>query len=85
MRGQKSLVRGGEARPLRPNLGLLAQPFSCIGLPVETVPVFLPGELPIGVQDIVPPWREALALRVARAVGMAGVACARPPVLREEV
>ena len=29
--------------PLRPTLGLLAQPFSCIGLPVVTAPVFAKG------------------------------------------
>ncbi|MBE9640208.1 AtzE family amidohydrolase [Salipiger mangrovisoli] len=83
LRGDKTLYFGGEERPLRPNLGLLAQPFSCIGLPVATVPVFLPGELPIGVQVIVPPWKEALALRIARALEISGVGCARPPVFRD--
>ncbi|WP_353475356.1 AtzE family amidohydrolase [Salipiger sp. H15] len=81
LRGDKVLTLGGEERPLRPNLGLLAQPFSCIGLPVVTVPVFLPGELPIGVQIVVPPWREELALRIARVLERSDVACARPPAL----
>ena len=38
--GEKTLALGGRRLPLRPSLGLLAQPFSCIGLPVATVPVF---------------------------------------------
>ena len=49
----------------RPNLGLLAQPFSCIGLPVATVPVFSPGEMPLGMQFVARPWQEATALRAA--------------------
>ncbi|MFY7856482.1 MAG: AtzE family amidohydrolase, partial [Rubrivivax sp.] len=50
---------------------------SCIGLPVVTVPVWgcdpdAP-HLPMGVQVIAAPWREDLALRVARALEAAGV------------
>ena len=67
--------------PLRPSLGLLAQPFSCIGLPVVTVPVFAPGALPCGVQIITAPWREGLALRIARMLERAGVAAAHRPAL----
>ena len=59
------LELGDRRLPLRPSLGLLAQPFSCIGLPVTTVPVFAPGDAPIGVQLIAPPWREDLCLRAA--------------------
>ncbi len=77
--GQKTLEIGGATLPLRPNLGLMAQPFSCVGLPVVTVPVFAPGALPIGVQIIAPPWREALALRAAAELERAGVALAHPP------
>jgi AtzE family amidohydrolase len=77
--GQRSLRLGGEDRPLRPWLGLLAQPFSSIGLPVATVPVFAPGALPHGVQIIAPPWREGLALAVAAALEAAGAAAAHPP------
>jgi 1-carboxybiuret hydrolase len=52
---------------VRPNIGLFTQPISFIGLPVVSVPVWTAGErLPIGVQVIAPPWREDLALRVAR-------------------
>lgn len=77
--GAKTLEIGGRNLPLRPTLGLLAQPFSCIGLPVVTAPVFAPGEPPIGVQIVAPPWREDLALRAAAALAAAGVACAHPP------
>ncbi len=79
MVGQKTIEIGGATLPLRPNLGLLAQPFSCIGLPVVTVPVFEPGALPIGVQIVAPPWREDLALRAAAWLEAEGTARAHPP------
>jgi aspartyl-tRNA(Asn)/glutamyl-tRNA(Gln) amidotransferase subunit A len=78
--GTKRLTIDGRDLPLRPNLGLLAQPFSCIGLPVVTVPVFAPGEPPIGVQIVAPPWREDLALRAAAHLERAEVAVAHRPV-----
>ena len=65
----------GHRMLVRPNMGLLTQPISCIGLPVCTVPVWgAHAELPIGVQVIAAPWREDLALRVAFALESAGVA-----------
>ena len=64
---------------VRPNIGLFTQPISFIGLPVVAVPVWTGGEkLPIGVQIIAPPWREDLALSVARALERDGVV--RAPV-----
>jgi aspartyl-tRNA(Asn)/glutamyl-tRNA(Gln) amidotransferase subunit A len=67
--GQKTMVLDGREMLVRPNLGLFTQPISFIGLPVVTVPVWTRGErLPIGVQIIAAPWREDLALRVARAL-----------------
>jgi aspartyl-tRNA(Asn)/glutamyl-tRNA(Gln) amidotransferase subunit A len=80
--GADTLDIGGRAVPLRPNLGLLAQPFSCVGLPVATVPVFAPGALPLGVQLIAPPWREDLCLRAAQYLEDAGIAKAHPPTAR---
>ena len=66
---------------VRPNIGIYTQPISFIGLPVVAVPVWTEGErLPIGVQVIAPPWREDLALRVARALERDGVVSA--PVAR---
>ncbi len=72
MLGTEWLELGGRRLPARPSLGLLAQPLSCIGLPVVTVPVWLPEDerpaLPLGVQIIAAPWREDLAFRVAAAL-----------------
>ena len=70
----------GQRLPARPSLGLLAQPISCIGLPVVTVPVWgmspATPHLPIGVQVIAAPWREDLALRVAAELEAKGVTSA---------
>jgi Asp-tRNA(Asn)/Glu-tRNA(Gln) amidotransferase A subunit family amidase len=68
-----SLELAGRTVPLRPSLGHLAQPFSCIGLPVVTVPVFPGGHSPIGVQIVAPPWREDLCLRAASHLDLQGV------------
>ncbi|RYY98057.1 MAG: AtzE family amidohydrolase, partial [Comamonadaceae bacterium] len=65
----------GHRLPVRPNMGVLTQPISCIGLPVCGVPVWgAHASLPIGVQVIGAPWREDLVLRVAAALERAGVA-----------
>ena len=69
----------GRELPVRPNLGLYTQPISFIGLPVVAVPVPLQ-PLPIGVQIIAAPWREDVALRLARHLERAGVVSARGPV-----
>ncbi len=65
----------------RPHLGVLTQPLSAIGLPVCVAPVFgrttgADAHLPIGVQIVAAPWREDLALRVARTLEREGVATA---------
>ena len=77
--GQKTFVLDGREMPLRPNIGIYTQPVSFIGLPVVAVPVPLPGGLPIGVQVIAAPWREAVALRVAQVLDARGVAHAQEP------
>ncbi len=71
--GAKTLQLGGQDLPLRATVGLLAQPFSCLGLPVAAVPVVGPG-LPLGVQVVAAPWREDVCLRVAAHLEQAGVA-----------
>ena len=76
--GQQSFEIDGVAVPVRANLGLFTQPISFIGLPVVAAPVFGAG-LPVGVQVIAAPWREDLALRVARVLERDGVCQARPP------
>jgi len=76
--GQKTFVLGDAELPVRANLGLFTQPISFIGLPVVAVPVA--GPMPIGVQIIVAPWREDIALRIARHLEVTGAAVAqRPP------
>jgi AtzE family amidohydrolase len=80
--GTRYLELAGRRELLRPNLGLFTQPFSCIGLPALSVPLWLPGEaLPIGVQLVAAPWREDLCLRAAQLLAEAGVAEARPGVV----
>ncbi len=75
--GQKTIVLDGQEMLIRPHLGLYTQPISFIGLPVVAVPVWTSGvTLPIGVQIIAPPWREDLALWVARALERDGVVSA---------
>ena len=71
--GAKTLRLGGEELPLRATVGLLAQPFSCLGLPVAAVPVMGPG-LPLGVQVVAAPWREDVCLRVAAHLERSGAA-----------
>jgi 1-carboxybiuret hydrolase len=77
--GQQTIQLDGAELPLRPNIGIFTQPISFIGLPVVAVPIPLK-PLPIGVQIIAAPWREDVALRIARALEKERVAVApRPP------
>ena len=77
--GQQTMQLDGAEVPLRPNIGIFTQPISFIGLPVVAVPIPLE-PLPIGVQIIAAPWREDVALRIARALEKERVAVApRPP------
>jgi 1-carboxybiuret hydrolase len=78
--GQQTFVLDGVELPVRANLGIYTQPISFIGLPVVAVPVPLK-PLPIGVQVIAAPWRENVALKVARALERAGVVAAPAPTL----
>ncbi|MFI4995772.1 MAG: AtzE family amidohydrolase [Hyphomicrobiales bacterium] len=67
--GESEMLLCGRKVPVRANLGLFTQPLSFIGLPVVAVPVWTKGErLPLGVQVIAAPWREDVAMRVARAL-----------------
>jgi AtzE family amidohydrolase len=80
--GQKTALFGGIELPVRPNLGIFTQPISFIGLPVVSVPVWLPeAKLPLGVQIIAAPWREDIALRIAHQLEQSGAVAA--PVARE--
>ena len=75
--GQETIQLGGQALTTRPNLGLLTQPISFIGLPVAVAPLWPDGGLPIGVQLIAAPWREEVCLRAAWALQELGLASCR--------
>ena len=86
--GQQMFDLAGRSVNVRATLGVYTQPISFIGLPVVAVPVLevpmlkasvLGAGMPIGVQVIAAPWREDLALRVARALERDGVCAARRP------
>jgi aspartyl-tRNA(Asn)/glutamyl-tRNA(Gln) amidotransferase subunit A len=76
--GQQTMLLDGAEVPLRANIGIYTQPISFIGLPVVAVPIPLK-PLPIAVQIIATPWREDIALRVARWLEAQGVASAPRP------
>ena len=77
--GQETMRLGGAEVAVRPNLGVFTQPLSFIGLPICVVPVQRAGSLPIGVQLIAAPWREADVLRVAHALERSGAVAAPVP------
>jgi amidase/aspartyl-tRNA(Asn)/glutamyl-tRNA(Gln) amidotransferase subunit A len=77
--GQDGMQVGQAHVPVRPNLGIYTQPISFIGLPVISVPVHLPGELPLGVQIIGKPWSEHLLLDVSARLEEAGLVGFVPP------
>ncbi len=72
--GAETMVLNGETLPVRPNIGLLTQPVSFIGLPVAVAPLWTSGGMPIGVQLIAAPWREDICLRAGRVLENAGLA-----------
>lgn len=71
--GTKTLHLGGQAVPLRPNLGYFTQPISAAGWPVCVVPLWTCDQKPIGVQIIAAPGREDHCLQVAYALQQAQV------------
>jgi AtzE family amidohydrolase len=79
--GQPTITVDGKEIPSRPNIGVFTQPLSFIGLPIVSVPVVEPGQLPLGVQVIGPPHNESAVLRVAAQLEALGVA--RAPVISE--
>jgi aspartyl-tRNA(Asn)/glutamyl-tRNA(Gln) amidotransferase subunit A len=81
--GQKTFVLDGVEMPVRPNIGIYTQPISFIGLPVVAVPVPTASGMPIGVQVIAPPWREDIALRIARTLEAQGTAHTLTPNLED--
>jgi aspartyl-tRNA(Asn)/glutamyl-tRNA(Gln) amidotransferase subunit A len=76
--GTQSMVINGTEMPVRPNIGMLTQPISLIGLPVAVAPLWTENGLPLGVQLIAAPWREDICLRAAWTLEQSGVA--RAPI-----
>jgi AtzE family amidohydrolase len=74
-------IRTGQPTTTVDGLGRFTEPLSFIGLPVVSVPVFEPGQLPLGVQLIGAPRNESAVLRVASHLEALGVA--RAPVVSE--
>ena len=84
--GQESMSVRGVEMLARPNMGLMTQPISFIGLPVITVPIGMYGDLPdlerpmpVGMQVIAAPWNEKLCFRVAAELEKLGVSKFIPP------
>ena len=74
----------GQSENYRAHIGPYVQPISFIGLPVVSVPVQnAAGALPMGVQIIAPPWREDIALRIARALEARGTCTAPTARIKE--
>ncbi len=63
--GQKTIVIDGVETDVRSNVGVFTQPINLAGVPVVTVPVIVPGALPVGVQLIGPAHSEPLLLALA--------------------
>jgi len=78
--GQQEMIINGQPMLVRPNLGLFTQPVSFVGLPVVAAPVHTARAMPVAVQLIGAPWREAELLRVARVLEQRGI-CAAPAAL----
>ncbi|MBD1851186.1 AtzE family amidohydrolase [Leptolyngbya sp. FACHB-711] len=74
--GQEKMVLDGVEMLVRPNLGLYTQPLSFIGLPILSVPIHRPDQLPVGVQIIAAPYQEALLLRAAAMLEAKGITAA---------
>ncbi len=73
-----TIVIDGKPVSARANLGIYAQPISLAGIPVISAPVRRTG-LPIGVQVITAPGREAMAFDFCQALEEAGVLGFTPP------
>lgn len=81
--GQREALVDGETVLTQPYLGCFTQPLSFVGLPVITVPVGLcAGGLPLGVQLVAAPYREAALVRVAAELERLGLATVPVPAPR---
>jgi len=69
----------GALSPARADLGIHTQPISFTGLPSLAVPLYRPGKLPIGIQLIGGPGREAELFAFAARLEADGVTGFSPP------
>lgn len=76
--GQQSIEIQGKYLPTKASMGMLAQPFSFVGLPVCTAPVRTDSGLSIGVQLIAAPYQEATALEAAWRLEQAEITLQHP-------
>lgn len=74
--GQEKMTIDGVEMLVRPNLGIFTQPLSFVGLPVLSIPIQQPNGLPLGVQLIAAPYREAAILKVAALLEAQGIVSA---------
>ncbi|NHN87409.1 AtzE family amidohydrolase [Acetobacter conturbans] len=72
-RDEASVTVNGKNLSARANLGLYTQPLSLPGLPVLAVPLRNPGGLPLGLQLVAAPDREASLFAVARQLERSGL------------
>ena len=74
--GTDTVELNGETLPARSAAGIMTQPLTPSGVPIAVAPLWpAAGEgLPVGVQLIARPWREADALSAAFMLEQAGVA-----------
>ena len=74
--GTETAELAGETIPARSAAGIMTQPLTPTGVPIAVAPLW-PGKgqgLPVGVQLIARPWREADALTAAFMLEQAGIA-----------
>ncbi|WP_342630125.1 AtzE family amidohydrolase [Nguyenibacter vanlangensis] len=71
---QPTILVDGQPVSARANLGLYTQPLSLAGVPILSAPLAASGGLPLGIQLIAAPGREAALFAVAAALHDAGLA-----------
>lgn len=73
------IVIDGAMRPARADLGIHTQPISFLGLPSLAVPLYRPGQLPLGLQLIGRAQGEADLLRFAAKLEARNIIGSTPP------
>jgi AtzE family amidohydrolase len=76
---QMTMDLGGQAVPVRANMGIFTQPLSLIGLPIAAAPLRARNGLPIAIQIVAAPWREDVVLRIAAHLEASGICTATVP------